>query len=460
MTGMPASLKSAWSAYREGEPELALKEFEELAAGDSSPHPLIQKGLFFFHLERHVEAVTTFEEAIKLQPQNPAALFFHALALELSGEVSQSQSAVAKLREVCPHHQGIPSLILLSELRHGDPLPHLVQMGYGSGVENRRPSAGFSRSLLVGLGRGNPDDLPSELSSSDFVLGPILLEIERKLHPLELTSLEHHPPLFPEDMSTFKRRKRTLREEFSQLRSTFRAWVPLQRGKNLFERAYGMADRKEQEKLLNSALLQLRASRRLDPHGFRVSYYLGETYVHLARQDHGKPYNRFRLLQAQTSFLDSARQESINPDLLAYLAFIQHLLGRPKLAIKYYQEATQKFEKLPGAHYGEGQCHLILGDRAEAKRLLLKAVNSDLNMARERLETFTTLLQKHGSGYFHKDFPELAPEPPSPEETDPGHPEGERAATTTPGSEQPALEEAEPEHPGDQEASAVAQDSV
>lgn len=414
MTAMSASLKSAWGAYRKGEHEQALKEFEELAAKQtSSPHPLIQKGLFLLHTDRNAEAASSFEEASKLQPDNPAPQFFRALALELSGETEQSKAAIEELRKLCPHHQGIQSLILLGELRHGDPLPYLTRMGYGRSAENSGPSAGFARSLLVGLGKGNPEDLPAELSSSDYVLGPILLEIERKLHPLEVPTLERHPSLLPEDLATLKPRKRVLREELAHLRRSFSAGIPLQRGKNLFERAYGVTDREKQEKLLRKALLQLRASRKLDPYGFRVSYYLGETYIHLARGEQGKPYNRFRLLQAQSSFLDSARHEGVNPDLLAYLAFIQHLLGRPLLAIQYYQEATKKFEKLPGAHYGEGQCHLILGNQAEAKRLMLRAVNSDLGMARERLDTFATLLQEHGPDYFNKEFPELPPEPSS-----------------------------------------------
>ena len=126
----------------------------------------------------------------------------------------------------------------------------------------------------------------------------------------------------------------------------------------------------------------------------------------------------FRLLQAQSSCLASARNEGLNPYLLFYLAYVQHLLGRPVLAIKYYQEATKKFEKLPEAHYGQGQCQLLLGNRKAARKLLLKAVNSDLALARERLELFANLLAEQGPEVFDTPLPEMPPEPePQEEET-------------------------------------------
>ena len=102
-----------------------------------------------------------------------------------------------------------------------------------------------------------------------------------------------------------------------------------------------------------------------------------------------------------------------------YLAYVQHLLGRPKLAIQYYQAATQKFEKLPEAHYGEGQCHLLLGDASTARKLFLKAVNSDLALARERLDLFARLLAENGPEYFQEPLPEMPPEPPTEPEAAP-----------------------------------------
>ena len=142
-----------------------------------------------------------------------------------------------------------------------------------------------------------------------------------------------------------------------------------------------------------------------------MSYHRGETYIFLARQEGGVPCSRFRLLQAQNCFLASATKEGINPYLLFYLAYIQHLLGRPLLAKQYYQEATKRFEKLPEAHYGEGQCEILLGNEQRAKELLLKAVNSDLALARERLDLYANLLAEHGPEHFSTPIPEMPPEP-------------------------------------------------
>lgn len=439
---MPPTLESAWKAYKRGDNDQALKEFQELtSAQSSSPHPLIQKGLFLLHTDKNHEAVESFQQARTIQPLNPAPIFFQALAQELSGDSIGARATIEELKSVCPHHQGIQTLLLLCELRGGDPLPLLSKLGYGPAkADAHRSNGGLKNALLAGLGKGDPDSLAPELSSSDFVLGPILLEIEKRLHAKEIPSLEHHRPILPEDLSKVKPVKRSLVEELRHAGHSFKASFPLHRGKRLLEKAYGMAARDKQAALLQKAILELRKSRFIDRHGFRVSYYLGESYLFLARGETGKPYNRFRLLQAQTSFLESADREGINPYLLFYIAYTQHILGRPKLALKYYKEATMKFEKLPEAHYGAGQCELLLGNLTQAKRLMLRAVNSDLALARERLDLFTTLLHEHGSGYFDTPLPTLPPEPEPVPEVDPTlGPESEKSEPS-PESSPPQLQ--------------------
>ena len=389
--------------------------FSELTSNDKAPaHALIQHGLFLLRLDLFHEAAKNFALAADSANDNPAPLFFLALAQELGDERDESRQTLEKLKAAEPHHQGISSLELLQNLRHGDPLHHLQNFGFGPERSDNQVSV-WQR-ISASLGAGDPSWLPSDLSSSDYLLGPILIEVESRLHPLEIPVLEHKSTFFPDGMDKLQPKKRSFSEELNSLRSSLRAGPSLKRGKTALEKAFGLEDKERQEALLKKALLNLRASRKLDPFGFRVSYHLGETYLFLAKVKSGQPYSRFRLRQAETSFLASAEREGLNPYLLFYLAYAQHLLGRPKLAIEYYDAATEKFEKLPEAHYGKGQCLLLLGDRQKAKELMLRAVNSDLTLARERLDTFADLLDEHGLEHFPDKLPQMPPEPVTQEE--------------------------------------------
>lgn len=432
------SLTSAWKAYHSGDLDEAGKTFEAMSSKEGAPAQAhIQQGLFLLHTGHYEKAQGCFAKAKGLETANPAPLFFLALSQELAKSYPESHATIADLKSLAPHHQGILSLELLEQIQKGDPLELLSRFGYGPNKNAKGGGKPLER-LAAGLGKGDPEALPAELSSSDFLLGPILLEIEKKMHPMEVPHIERHPDPLPEDLTTIKPRKRSLAQEVAGLRGSFRSSIPLRKGKNLFEKAYGIEDRQRQTRLLKKAALLLRAARKLDPYGFRVSYHLGETYLFLARGEPGYPYNRFRLLQAQTSFLQSIDHEGVNPYVLFYLAYVQHLLGRPLVAVRLYREATKKFEKLPEAHYGEGQCQLLLGNDTEAKRLLLKAVNSDLALARERLELYATLLSKHGSEFFRNPIPELPPEEALPEVVE------ENAAEELPNCAEPEAAPSEP----------------
>ena len=409
---MAPTIKEAWSAFQEGNSEKAESLFQDLTSNpNGSTYPFTQQGLFFLRQDRFAEAGESFRKAAEIKPSNPAPLFFLALAHELAGEREQFRASLDKLSEVSPHHQGRTSLELLAELRGGDPTSLLSKFGFGP--KSNGEQAKLSQRIAASLGQGDPKWLPSDLTSSDYVLGPILVEVETRLHALEIPRLEHHPSLLPEDLDEYKPAKRGWREELSKFGDSLRAGNALKKGKRLLEGAWGLPDPEEQKAPLREAVKHLRVARKTDSRAFRVSYHLAEAYILLSKVEAGKPYDRFRLLQAQSSCLASAENEGINPYLLFYLAYVQHLLGRPKLAIQYYQAATQKFEKLPEAHYGEGQCHLLLGDASTARKLFLKAVNSDLALARERLDLFARLLAENGPEYFQAPLPEMPPEPPS-----------------------------------------------
>ena len=439
---MAPSIKAAWCAFQEGNTDKAESLFQELtSSSNGSTYPHTQQGLFFLRQDRFEEASESFLKSSEIKPSNPAPIFFLALAQELAGQREHFRDTLKRLSEVSPHHQGRTSLELLAELRGGDPTALLSQFGFGP--KSGDGAAKLSQRIAASLGQGDPKWLPSDLSSSDFVLGPILVEVETKLHALEIPRLEHHQPLLPEDLDEFKPAKREWREEISMFCASLRAGNALKKGKRKLEKAWGMPEPEEQKPLLQEAVKHLRIARKTDPKSFRVSYHLAEAYILLSKVEAGKPYDRFRLFQAQSSCLASAENEGVNPYLLFYLAYVQHLLGRPKLAIEYYRAATEKFEKLPEAHYGEGQCHLLLGDPATARKLFLKAVNSDLALARERLDLFARLLAENGTEHFQTPLPEMPPEP-EPVVVSESTPEEE--STTGPADEEsthPAVTEAE-----------------
>jgi tetratricopeptide (TPR) repeat protein len=418
---MAPSIKAAWKAYEANDPEQAESLFREAAsqATDSS-HPHIQRGLFFLRQDRYDEASESFSKASEIQPKNPAPIFFLALAQELAGKDDDFRGTLEKLKEISPHHQGRASLELLAEIRRGNPTSLLGQFGFGPA--NGKSPQKLSHRIAASLGKGDPEWLPSDLTSSDYLLGPILVEIESRLHALEISRLEHHPPLLPEELADLKPEKRNYREEISKLGDSFRAGNALKKGKRLLEGAWGIPNPAEQKEPLEKAVRFLRAARKADPRTFRVSYHLAEAYILLSKMEAGKPYDRFRLIQAQSSCLASAKNEGVNPYLLFYLAYVQHLLGRPILAIEYYQEATNRFEKLPEAHYGRGQCELLLGNKKAARELFLKAVNSDLALARERLDLYANLLAQNGPEALDVPLPVMPPEPvhqqAEPEETE------------------------------------------
>lgn len=175
----------------------------------------------------------------------------------------------------------------------------------------------------------------------------------------------------------------------------------------------GLEKLDEQHAALAEAIRLLTAGHSADPFSFRTNYHLGEAHLFSAKTPSGTPYTRESLLESERHFIESVRMDGLNPYVLFYLALIQQLLGRPEAALDCYRKATEKFTKLPEAHYGMGQCLLLLGKPAQARELLLRAVNSDLALAKERLNMFANLLREEGAEAFSRPLPQL-PEPAAP----------------------------------------------
>lgn len=423
------SVKSGWKAYAKGDLAQAESEFEKATSENpEAAFAHLQQGQFRLRQERPDEAATCFETALTKEPLNPAPQFFLALARELQGEAASADRALENLAQSCPRHQGLASLRLLRELRRGDPVPVLAELGFG-----QKGASGESwQTLMAGLGVGDPKWLPPDLSSSQYLLGPILVEVEKRLLPLELPPLERRAGDISRQIDELKPPKRSLGEELRNFFRSLKGGPSLRKGQRLLAGAWSMEDGAAQKAQVREAIKNLRLGHQFDRFAFRNNYYLGEAYLLLAKAPTGQPYSRHPLKLAESRFLDSVRMDGANPYVLLYLALVEQNLGRPEAALECYRKATEKFTKLPEAHYGMGQCYLVLDQPREAREYLLRAVNSDLVLARERLNLFATLLKERGADGLSLPLPSLPPAPPT--EALPG-----------PSTEPPAEVAAEPE---------------
>lgn len=406
--------RRAWKSYNKG--DIPASEVEFAKAVEANPKAALghlQQGLFLLRQDRFEEAVGSLRRAVDAEPKNPAPAFFLAIATEQSGLNAEADLALEKLKLLCPRHQGLTSLRLLRDLRRGDPLATLTTLGFGLAPGKKSPGENW-RSLAAGIGVGNPDWLPPDLSSSSYLMGPILIEIEKRLLAREVPELEHRASDLLVEIENSTPVKRKFSEELRALRNFCKSGTKLRQGKKLLAQAFEAEPSENPQALARKAIANLRLARRLDPFAFRTDYHIGEGYLIAAKQQPGSPYNRFSLLQAENAFIRSTKQDGSNPYVLFFLAFVSHALGRPLTAIATYAKATERFTKLPEAHYGSGQCHLLLGQTAKARELMLTAVNSDLALGRERLSLFANLLREEGPEAFSRPLPQMPPEPERP----------------------------------------------
>lgn len=407
-------VEAGWKAAKKEDLDKAQSLFAKASQENQSSAGIhIQQGLFLLEQNQFKKAVTSFRSAAAADATNPAPLFFLCLALELDNESKLAAQTLTELTAVCPRHQGLASLNLLLSLRQGDPTKSLQSMGFSSKTTDDKNTW---KTLAAGIGMGDPAWLASDLSSSPYLLGPILIEIEKSLLPLEYPKLEHRASKLLTDLSLLKAKKQNLREELRSLPSSWKAGSKLRKGKSILNKSYEVTEPVEQHRKLDLAIELLESGLKLDPHAFRTNFHLGEAYLWNSKSEPGTPYRRDMLLKAEAHLIESVRIDGANPYVYLLLGLTSQLLGRPLTALELYAKATEKFTKMPEAHYGMGQCYLLLGQQVQAKKYLLMAVNSDLQLAKERIELYTSLLELNGKDFFSHPLPCLPPEvPPAPE---------------------------------------------
>lgn len=427
----------------------------------------IQLGLC--HLERAEpeEAKTAFAKATELAPSNPAAALFSSLACSDLGQADEAQRWAARTRELSPHNQALPTLEALLKLRQGDVAGGLRCLGM-AGAE---PASVWEAPDLAG----------SAPLASRFVL-----ELEKQRLPHDVPSLERSQ-VAEEPQATPTAKRGPLLLQYTLIGSscllsamlvmmytiepdpqflyllaallglaaltgllifrtgakdrfpTWRARAAQRQGLKLMERALGAPHGRLRERLLENALSSMREAQQLAPDLFRTDFYLGEALL-FAGQSAEEPRRARRYLEEGLAcFERSWGQDGGNPYLFYYLARTSLLLGRVEASQGYFEKALEKFEKLPEAHFGIGQCRLLMGDDAGGRRALWRAVSGELLMVRERLSDMERLALTQPEALGHK-FPAMPPEPePEPEPDNEEAPPPATAETGPPEAEAPSL---------------------
>lgn len=378
----------AWSKVDKGQKLARQGRFDEAeslikagveALGDQ-PRPLIQLGLCRLDAGDADGAVESFTRAGELDPHNPAVPLFLALALADLGRLEEARRAAGRVQELEPHSQTLPTLLMILDFRQGAPGDALGREG--------------------------------EVAASPPLLGRLVVEVERRLLPTEIEHLYRTKALDPDAIDTEPEPDRPgFIDSLRHLPTSSRAMRLQKRGLKIMDRAMHERQLRHRHTLVNEALSLLRESRELDSNLFRSAFYLGEALLFASRPDPTAPHDRAILSEARDCFVGSWRYDGGNPYVFYYLGRVSTLLGEIEAGAEYFRRALERFEKLPEAHYGLGQCELLQGNETSARHYFLKAVNSDLQLARERLRELEGIFQEDKS-LLDGALPKFVPEEP------------------------------------------------
>jgi tetratricopeptide (TPR) repeat protein len=383
---------------RQGDLPAALDCLERAAAArPHEPRIWLQLGQARLENDEYEPAVAAFNKALELAPEHPPTLLYLALTrLELDHQ-DAVDDLVARLRRVCPGNQILPTFMALVALRRGKPLEAVRALE----LPPTRPSSVMTR--------------PELLPAAPFA-GRLLAAVERWLLPLETPVLEPGVALQAGPAQAVVAAE-PLSEQFkslgTKLTSQFESWYQQTVGMRALERSFAARDYPARIRGLASCMRSLERASELHPDLFRGRYNLGEAKLlsaiaansaqraevdpaELARLEAEVPFvaqpaGRANplLKEAYECFLESWTSDGPNPYLFYYLAKTSLLLGQVEAARGYFEEALTRFAKLSEAHYGLGQCAVLLEQPTVARRMLCLASMSDLQAARERLLEFS-----------------------------------------------------------------------
>jgi tetratricopeptide (TPR) repeat protein len=156
-------------------------------------------------------------------------------------------------------------------------------------------------------------------------------------------------------------------------------------GYSLLDKALRCRQPNQRQQYFWLAIQSMREVPDLDPEALRSYYSLGEALLIAAASQPNAEFTQDYLAEARRCFLISWAQDGDNPYLNYYLARTHQLQGKVAAAVTYYERAVSKFDKLSEAHYGLGQCHLLLRQQTEAQNWFARALGTELQLGRDRL---------------------------------------------------------------------------
>lgn len=422
-------IRAGVGLLRAGKNAEALRVLEQAAAEmPNDPRSFVQLGLARLETEQPLQALESLQQALTLHPNHPPALYYLCLCHLDLDDLEQAARVLGKLEACSPENQALPTLRTLLCLRRGEVDQALTHLE----IPPCPPSPIWKR---------------PELSSFGPLVSRLSLEVEEWLLPLEIPRLRRsqaakEAPAEPEGVIPKAQDKtrsgvfgflvgflvglviaigmRILMRlvfgpelDFDPMTSAFflllmvlfvslsgalwgmitgnlhhhtQAYMAQLKGYRLLDRSIKAGAPVQREQLFMLAIQNMRRVLQLDDSLLRSHYGLGEALLFTSSSLRQPEISDRFLPEAEAQFLESWRQDGENPYLNYYLGRSCQLQGKLEAAIEYYQRAISKFSKLSEGHFGLGQCHVMMGDRAEARKWLSRALGSELQLARDRLQ--------------------------------------------------------------------------
>ncbi|MEJ0016060.1 MAG: tetratricopeptide repeat protein [Acetobacteraceae bacterium] len=135
------ALRRADAAIRTDNAEADLARLEQEADADPlCPTPRIAAGVLLEHLGRRADAITSFEVAVALAPDDPAAAGFLATSLTRTTRLGEAEVALRRAYELAPHNRALRNDLaatLMRMHRHGEASTLLKSVMEEAGEDER-----------------------------------------------------------------------------------------------------------------------------------------------------------------------------------------------------------------------------------------------------------------------------------------------------------------------------------
>lgn len=423
-------------------------ELADQAAGKAaSCKELIQTGMAYLELGKAEKAGEIFSKAVESDKRNPAARLFAALAASDAKKYEEALKHLDELKTLCPDNQAAPTLRALVYLHSGkaeeafkilEPKKGKFDLTVSLQILSRFAEAAenyllprelpdiendFSAELQVPEGSAAAKDLekiapfliskkgavraesagdnPDEFSKDKSNSSDCGYSSESGINSKENTAMKdkaesfsdhnydnNNGPAEAEKSLTGSAKKVKGSRLFSILDTEAAAMAS--KGGKLLKKCWDLPEeeRLKQLELAKEALRRAYGKNKRIP---QLAYDLGEALLGSVEYGHkaGTPVNADELAaldEAEEAFAEALNENSENAYALHYVGRVALLKRQPVKAEQAWRLALSYFEKLPESEYGLAQVSVLLGDSFRAQRHICRALSSDLQLLRDRLQ--------------------------------------------------------------------------